>query len=64
MNKQSNKLDLPAHMQQMLDTQAELQQIYLDQEKKKRLEFNKLTQAKKYYGNTPEYWNKWNKQQN
>lgn len=55
---------LPAHMKQMLDTQAELQQIYFEQEKKKRIEFNKLTQAKKYYGNSSEYWNKWYKQQN
>ena len=55
---------LPDHMKQMLNTQAELQQIYFEQQKKKRIEFNKLTQAKKYYGNSSEYWNKWNRQQN
>jgi len=50
---------LDKRMQDMIAMQPQLQQMYYDQQKVKRIAYNKSIAEKKYYGNSKEYWQTW-----
>ena len=50
---------LNPRIREMLKMQSELRQIYFEQQLKKKKAHNEDIIAKKYYGNSTEYWNEW-----